>query len=194
MDFQEMRISGSWLVKPRVFTDERGEFYENFKVSEVSEATGYKFDVKQVNASLSAAGVVRGIHWADVPPGQAKYVSCTQGSIIDFVIDLRIDSPTFGEWDSALLSGNNNQSLFIPVGLGHAFIALENDTKVNYLCSEPYNPTIERSINPLDQSIGLDFDSIMDAHGISNLITSEKDTQAGSLNEFIEAGLLPKFR
>ena len=192
MEFKELDIRGAWLVKPRIFSDDRGQFHENFKASALHDATGYHFEVKQVNQSESAAGVLRGIHWADVPPGQAKYVSCNTGSIIDFVVDLRLDSPTFGAWDSVVLTGDSSESVFISVGLGHAFLALEPNTKVTYLCSEPYSPTTERSINPFDETIDINFSKIISDHGINDLITSDKDLNAASLKDFIESGLLPK--
>jgi dTDP-4-dehydrorhamnose 3,5-epimerase len=147
------------------------------------------FEVKQVNQSLSKAGVIRGIHWADVPPGQAKYISCPKGAIWDVVVDLREGSATFGKWDAVELTAENNKSILIEEGLGHAFLALADDTVVSYLCSEPFNPSAEHGINPLDQTISIPFET---RRTNAKFVVSQKDSQALTFLEAKALGLLPK--
>jgi dTDP-4-dehydrorhamnose 3,5-epimerase len=126
MSFTPLKIKGSWVFIPRKFPDERGSFHEVFKLPLLSETLGFGFEVKQVNQSVSKAGVIRGIHWADVPPGQSKYVFCSKGSIWDVVVDIRVGSPTFGQFDGELLSTENGKCLLIKEGLGHVFLSLED--------------------------------------------------------------------
>jgi dTDP-4-dehydrorhamnose 3,5-epimerase len=190
MGFTPLSIEGSWVFTPQKFDDDRGSFHEVFKLSSISEALGIDFQVKQVNQSVSKAGVIRGIHWADVPPGQAKYVFCPRGSIWDIVVDIRVGSPTFGKWDAEVISEQNSKAILIQEGLGHVFLALEDNTVVNYLCSEPYRPSAEHEINPLDAKIGIPFS---DKWSSSEFLTSPKDTDAYSLAEAKEKGLLPNY-
>jgi dTDP-4-dehydrorhamnose 3,5-epimerase len=191
MSFSPLKIQGSWVFEPRKFDDDRGSFHEVFKLSQISEVLGRTFEVKQVNHSISKAGVIRGIHWADFPPGQAKYVSCFRGSIWDVVVDIRVGSPTFGQWDAAELSAENGKCVLIEEGLGHVFLALEDDSVVSYLCSEPFNPSEEQGINPLDQDVAIPFSS----KSISaSFEISPKDSEAPTLNQAQEQGILPIFQ
>ena len=191
MNLENLKIADAYLVHPKRFGDDRGYFQENFKLSALTNQIGFEFQVRQVNQSMSAAGVVRGIHWADVPPGQRKYVTVQSGAILDFVVDLRTGSPTFGQWDYAELSATNGRALLIGNGIGHAFLALQDNSVVTYLCSEEYNPTGERSLNPLDARIGIDFGRLAADRGIAKLLFSPKDEAADSLEQFLQAGLLP---
>ena len=100
-----------------------------------ADAVGHPLDLQQANCSVSAAGVLRGIHFADVPPGQAKYVTCARGAVLDVVVDIRVGSPTFGPWDSVLLDDVDRRAIYLAEGLGHAFLSLEDDSTVVYLCS-----------------------------------------------------------
>jgi dTDP-4-dehydrorhamnose 3,5-epimerase len=189
MSFTRLKIQGSWLFTPKKFDDERGSFHESFKLSTISEVLNRGFEVKQVNQSLSKAGVIRGIHWADVPPGQAKYISCPRGAIWDVIVDLREGSETFGKWDAVELTSENNLSVLIEEGLGHAFLSLADDTVVSYLCSEPFNPTGEHGINPLDETISIPFESKLQGNGF---IVSPKDSEAPTFMQAQALGLLPK--
>jgi dTDP-4-dehydrorhamnose 3,5-epimerase len=186
-----LKIQGSWVFEPRKFDDDRGSFHEVFKLSQISEVLGRAFEVKQVNHSISKAGVIRGIHWADVPPGQAKYVSCFRGSIWDVVVDIRVGSPTFGQWDAVDLSAENGKCVLIEEGLGHVFLALEDDSVVSYLCSEPFNPSAEHGINPLDQDVAIPFSSKLNS---SSFEISPKDSEAPSFIQAQKQGLLPLFQ
>jgi dTDP-4-dehydrorhamnose 3,5-epimerase len=129
MSFTPLKIEGAWVFTPRKFPDERGSFHEVFKLPLLSETLGFGFEVKQVNQSVSRAGVIRGIHWADVPPGQAKYVFCPKGAIWDVVVDIRTGSPTFGQFDAVEMSAKNGKSLLIKEGLGHVTFALSHLTQ-----------------------------------------------------------------
>ena len=180
MKFQEMKIKGAWVHTPLRFEDPRGHFQEQFKQSLIEEELGRSFQVLQVNQSFSNKGVIRGIHWTESERGQAKYVSCAQGALWDVVVDLRFDSPTYGMWDAHILSEQNGSSLLISEGLGHAFLALEDGTIANYLCTAEYQPLFERTINPLDPKISIDFVGIARKFGIDDFSMSEKDQLAGS--------------
>jgi dTDP-4-dehydrorhamnose 3,5-epimerase len=157
----------------------------------LSETLGFGFEVKQVNQSVSKAGVIRGIHWADVPPGQAKYVYCSKGSIWDIVVDIRIGSPTFGSWDAAELTEDNGKCVLIREGLGHVFLSLEDDTVVNYLCSEPFSPNTENGINPLDTDLAIPFGSMISRAGFE---VSSKDEHSPTLEQAQAANLLPVYQ
>jgi dTDP-4-dehydrorhamnose 3,5-epimerase len=185
MDIRPLRIEGAYEITPRQFADERGVFLESYRGDRLAEVVGHPIDVLQTNVSVSSRGTVRGIHVADVPVGQAKYVTALTGSLLDFVVDLRVGSPTFGQWDSVLLDAVDRRAVYLAEGLGHAFCALEDGTTVHYLCSSAYNPSAEHGVNPLDPEIGLVLPD-----GLEPLL-SPKDAAAPSLAEAVEAGLLP---
>lgn len=187
MDASPTGIAGSWLFSPRLHNDPRGVFLEAFTQSSVVTAASRELTVKQTNISVSSRGTVRGIHFADVPPGQAKYVQCHSGRIMDVVVDIRVGSPTFGSWHAVELDSQRRQALFVSEGLGHAFCALSEQATVGYLCSEQYAPTREHGIHPLDPGIGIDWPAEI------QLQLSDKDSSALSLAEAEKAGLLPNF-
>jgi dTDP-4-dehydrorhamnose 3,5-epimerase len=151
----QLEIPGAWFFTPRQFTDDRGMFLEWFQDSTFLEASGHTFNLAQANYSVSQKGVLRGIHYADVPPGQRKYVTCITGSAMDVLVDLRQDSPTFGKWRSITLDTVTRKVISIPNGVGHAFMALEDNTTIVYLCDKRYNPSVEKEIYPLDPEIGI---------------------------------------
>ncbi len=153
MQVEPLAIEGLWEITPVLRPDDRGVFLEAFKADVLSKAIGHPFTLKQMNVSVSSAGTVRGIHFADVPVGQAKYVQCFSGAILDVVVDIRVGSPTFGQWDAVELNSTSRKALYISEGLGHAFCALTDDATVGYLCSEPYSPTREHGIHPLDSTL-----------------------------------------
>lgn len=185
MDIQPLSIAGAWRIRPRLFGDARGSFAEWFRADVLEEATGYAFSTVQGNISVSARGVVRGIHFADVPPGQGKYVMPVSGAIIDFVIDIRVGSPTFGEWVGEELRAERRDAMLVEPGLGHAFVALDDHTTVSYLVTDVYRPEREHAIHPLDPEIGLEM-----PRGVDPLL-SDKDAAAPSLAEALESGILP---
>jgi dTDP-4-dehydrorhamnose 3,5-epimerase len=192
MHYRELKIPGAWEITPKQFGDERGLFLEWFKQPTFADATGRALSLAQANCSVSAAGVLRGIHYADVPPGQAKYVTCVSGSVLDVVVDLRVGSPTYGQWDSVLLDTAERRAIFLSEGLGHGFLALEDNSTVMYLCSTPYNPEREHEINPLDPEIGIDWPTVgRDGRPLEYRL-SEKDHAATTLAQVHDAGRLPR--
>lgn len=190
MPFEPMKIPGAYIFNPARLGDGRGYFQENFKLSYIRAQLGISFTVKQVNQSLSSKGVIRGIHFADTPPGQAKYVTCPQGAVWDVVVDLRAGSPSFGIWDGVVLSGKNGKSVLLGEGLGHGFLALEEGSVVSYLCSEEYKPGNEHQINPFDPDLRIDFAKVGNKYGIENFILSEKDKGAPTLKQVKGVGIL----
>lgn len=179
-------MSGAFETTPIQRADDRGVFLEWYRFDLLEEVIGHPFELRQANTSVSRRGVVRGIHYADVPPGQAKYVTVTHGAVLDYVVDLRVGSPTFGIWDSVLLDTRDRRAVYIPEGLGHAFVALTDDATVSYLVSQTYNPTAERSLNALDPTIGLTLPD-----DLGELDFSPKDATAPTLAELERDGLLP---
>jgi dTDP-4-dehydrorhamnose 3,5-epimerase len=133
---------------------------------------------RQANCSVSAAGVLRGIHFADVPPGQAKYVTCLTGAVLDVVVDIRVGSPTFGAWDSVLLDDVDRRAIYLGEGLGHAFLSLEDGSTVAYLCSTGYSPGREHGVHPLDPGIGIDWPTSARDGSALEVQLSDKDRVA----------------
>lgn len=181
MGFSKTDIEGVYLFEPEVHQDERGSFHESFRRDEALEGTGFDFEVAQVNTSVSNKGVIRGIHFKKFPPGQAKFVSVQKGSVIDVAIDLRKSSPTFGEYQAFELNAENNKSLLLGYGIGHAFLSLEDDTRVSYLCDSVFEPQVEFGINPL--RAGIDWQSILKNLSVHDLILSNKDRSAPAIEE-----------
>jgi len=161
-------------------------FLEWFRADRLTEAIGHSLGLAQANLSVSARGVVRGIHFASVPPGQAKYVTCASGQVLDVVVDLRVGSPTFGTWDRVVLDETDRRAVYLPEGLGHGFCALSESATVTYLCSEPYAPEREHAVNAFDPDLGIDWQA-------ADLTTSERDAGAASLAAVQGAGLLPDY-
>ncbi|ACZ31575.1 dTDP-4-dehydrorhamnose 3,5-epimerase [Xylanimonas cellulosilytica DSM 15894] len=191
MDIRALKIEGAWELTPRQFGDDRGVFLEWFKGDAFAEAVGHGIDLRQANLSVSAAGVLRGVHFADVPPSQAKYVTCVKGAVLDVVVDIRVGSPTYGQWDSVLLDDVDRRAIYLSEGLGHAFCSLEDGSTVTYLCSAPYAPGREHGIHPLDPEIGIVWPTTgRDGSPLAPLL-SDKDAAAPTLAEAREQGLLP---
>ena len=186
MKVTSLKIDGSWIIELKKFEDGRGFFYESFRDDIAKKYFGREFNIKQSNTSVSKKGSVRGIHYALVPPSQAKYVQCQKGSIVDYIIDVRVGSPTFSQFVEVELNATNPQAIFIEEGLAHAFVALEDETVVTYFVSENYNPEREKGINPFDSDLNIKWPNI-------NLELSEKDKLAISLKEARVQNLLPMF-
>ena len=185
MEARALSIDGVWEFTPELRTDDRGVFLESFKADVFEAAVGRYFDLKQMNISVSKQGTVRGVHFADVPPGQAKYVQCFAGRILDVVVDIRVGSPTFGQWDAVELDAESRRGLFITEGLGHAFCALTESVSVGYLCSTPYSPSREHGVHPLDPALNLPWPTN------SDVLLSDKDRVAPTLDDAVDSGLLP---
>ncbi|MFF3113179.1 dTDP-4-dehydrorhamnose 3,5-epimerase [Kitasatospora sp. NPDC057904] len=187
MKFRELSIPGAFEVTPQQHGDPRGLFMEWYRFDRLEEVVGHPLRLAQGNLSVSAKDVVRGIHFADVPPGQAKYVSCVRGAVLDVVVDLRVGSPAFGKWEFVRLDDAERKSVYIPEGVGHGFCALTDDATLSYVCSETYNPTGEHSVHPLDPDLGIEWPA--DAPQLS-----ARDAAAPTLAEAIASGLLPDYR
>ncbi len=180
-------MPGAWALTPQLHADPRGLFFEWFTDSDFTAFAGHHFDLRQANCSVSAAGVLRGLHFAENPPGQAKYVTCVRGSAFDVVVDIRVGSPTFGHWDAVLLDAEDRGSVYISEGLGHAFLALEDATTVIYMCTAPYNPAREHTICATDPALGIRWPTV------EELQQSERDAAAPTLEQVQASGLLPRW-
>lgn len=187
MEARELSLAGVWEFTPVLRADDRGAFLESFKSELFESVVGRPLDLAQMNISISRSGTVRGVHFADVPPGQAKYVQCFAGRILDMVVDIRVGSPTFGAFDAVELSDSTRTGLFIPEGFGHAFCALSDSATVGYLCSEEFSPTREHGIHPLDPELGLPWPNL------DLVVLSPKDSAAPTLAEAVATGLLPRY-
>lgn len=186
VQIRELSIPDSYEITPQQHRDDRGVFLEWYRFDRIEEVVGHPLELRQGNTSVSKRSVVRGIHYADVPRGQAKYVTVSTGAIIDFVIDIRVGSPKFGEWEAVRLDSKERHALYLAEGIGHCFVAIEDDTAVTYLVSDVYNAPHEHGINPLDDEVGIEFPFPRD-----QLILSPKDLNAPGLSQAVEEGLLP---
>ena len=186
MKIRPLSIEGAFEVTPVLHGDSRGAFLEWYRFDALAAAVGHPLDLAQANLSTSARDVVRGVHFADVPPGQAKYVTCVSGAVLDVVVDIRVGSPTFGAWESVRLDDEERRAVYLAEGLGHAFCALTEGATVAYLCSSTYRPGHEHGIHPLDPQLGITWPA-------GTPLLSTKDTDAPSLAEAQAAGLLPHY-
>jgi dTDP-4-dehydrorhamnose 3,5-epimerase len=182
-----LSILGAWEVLPAQHGDSRGLFLEWYRFDRLTEAVGHPLRLAQGNMSVSARSVVRGIHFADVPPGQAKYVTCVRGAVLDVVVDLRVGSPTFGQWEGVLLDDADRRAVYIAEGLGHGFCALSDDATLTYLCSETYAPGREHGVHPVDPDLAI-------AWPADSAVLSDRDAAAPSLAQARADGLLPDYQ
>ncbi|MEE1798981.1 MULTISPECIES: dTDP-4-dehydrorhamnose 3,5-epimerase family protein [unclassified Streptomyces] len=188
VQIRTLGIEGVREFTPPVHQDDRGCFSSPYQDAAFTGATGRPlFPVKDISHNLSAGGVLRGIHYTATPPGRAKYVYCPYGQVRDFVVDLRVGSPTFGRWEVTELSGENCRALYIPVGVGHAFLSLRDDSMVVYVMSEGYVPEHEQAVSPLDPALGLPLPA-----GPAPRL-SDRDGAAPTLAEARDQGLLPTY-
>ncbi len=187
MQLTPLEIEGSWLAESPIWNDQRGFFREWFKSNDIKNKVGREFCVEQANISSSTKGSLRGIHYSLAPSGQAKWITCISGSIKDVIVDIRPHSKTFGKWLNIELTASSGQAVLIGEGLGHGFLALEENSIVVYLINSEFSPSEEYGINPLDKNIGIDWG--LDS---SLMSISEKDRSAPSLLEQLQFGLLPK--
>ncbi len=194
MQTRELSIPGAYELTPVVHGDARGSFHEWFRADRLRDLTGHDLTLAQANCSVSSAGTLRGIHFADVPPSQAKYVTCLSGAVLDVVVDVRVGSPTYGRWEGVLLDDETRRCVYLSEGLGHAFMALEDRSLVSYLCSAPFAPEREHGVTPLDPAIGIDW-PVSDRHGAPlTQLLSPKDEAAPTLEEARVLGLLPTYQ
>lgn len=187
MPLRPLSIEGAWLLEPSVHGDDRGVFLEWYRAAKFRAATGRDLPLEQANCSVSRRGVVRGIHFADVPPGQAKYVTCVTGAVLDVVVDIRVGAASFGRWEPVRLDSEARWAVYLAEGLGHAFMALTDDATVVYLCSTPYLPEREHGLDPLDPELAIGWPAELSP------VLSEKDAAAPKLAEAEREGMLPRY-
>jgi len=178
MNFKTLEIEGAWLAESEVHGDTRGKFQEFYKPNELHNQTGKAFVAQQANSSISTLGTIRGIHFSTSKLGQAKWVSCSAGKILDFVIDIRPESTTFKKWIGIELKAFDGRSVIISEGLGHAFLAMAENTVVNYLLTSEYSPEHEETINPFDKEIGIKWP-------IVEYKVSDRDLNGQKLSEYL---------
>ena len=184
MHIAELDIPGVFVVTPELRKDARGSFFEGMRADEFERVMGQSFVPRQINYSVSQNNTLRGIHSVTSPPGQAKFVTCVRGALRDFVVDLRPGSPAFGTFASNVLDPESGRSVFVPEGVGHGFLALTDDSCISYVLSSVYVPGTQIDINPLDPDLALPWG------WTEPPLMSEKDSNAMSLRQAEEAGLL----
>ena len=187
MDIRPLAIGDAWVCTPTAYVDARGAFLKWFRADRLAEVTGRAFTPVQANHSVSARGVIRGVHYVDVPPGQAKFVYCPRGAVLDVVVDLRVGSPTFASHAAVVLDDTDRRGVLVSEGLGHAFCALSDGADVTYLVSTSYDPRTEHGVNPLDPALGLPWPADVAA------VLSAKDRDAPGLEQARSLGLLPSY-
>ncbi|MCT2589589.1 dTDP-4-dehydrorhamnose 3,5-epimerase family protein [Streptomyces sp. N2-109] len=188
MDARKLAVDGALEFTPKVFPDDRGLFVSPFQEAAFTAAHGRPlFPVRQTNHSRSQRGVVRGVHFTATPPGTAKYVYCAQGEALDIVVDIRVGSPTYGKWDAVLLDQRDFRAMYFPVGTGHAFVSLQDNTVMSYMLSEPYVAENELALSVLDPALGLPVPDDIEP------IMSDRDTVAITLAAAEAAGMLPDY-
>jgi dTDP-4-dehydrorhamnose 3,5-epimerase len=181
-----LSLAGAYEVTPVQHGDERGVFLEWYRFDQVAAEVGHPLSLAQANISVSAASVVRGIHFADVPPGQAKYVTCTRGAVCDVVVDLRVGSPTFGRVEAVTLDDVDRRCVYLSEGLGHGFCALTEAATLTYLCSTTYRPAAERTVHPLDPQLAISWPAAAPT-------LSARDAAAPTLAQALASGVLPRY-
>jgi dTDP-4-dehydrorhamnose 3,5-epimerase len=188
VDIRPLDLPGAWLCTPTQYADDRGVFLEWFRAGQLADVTGRAFPTAQANLSISRKGVLRGMHVADVPPGQAKVVTCPSGAVLDVVVDVRAGSPTFGQAASAVLDDVDRRCLMVAEGLAHGFCALRANTVVSYLVSTSYDAATEHTIDALDPALALPWPDDVGA-----LTRSPRDAAAPSLEQALAQGILPSY-
>ena len=168
MKVTPLAIAGAWIIESPVYPDDRGIFREWFKLESFMENGVPAFEVRQANTSISKKGVIRGIHYSPEIDGQTKLVTCTSGSVLDVIVDLRPESKTYGDHLEVELAENLGKCVYISCGLGHGFQALEDNSVITYLLDKEYSPNNEFGINPLDPNLNIKW-PLLDLH------ISEKD-------------------
>ncbi len=176
-ELKELSLKGLKLIQPKVFGDERGKFFEGYR-KPLYATLGINCTFVQDNFSFSKKNTIRGMHFQSIP-GQAKLVSVISGKILDVVVDVRSDSPTFGKWEQVILDDSLHQQLFVPVGFAHGFAVLSDTAIVTYKVSSLYDPKFEKSFRYDDPDINIHWP-------IQEPIVSERDRSAPSFKQALE--------
>ena len=180
MEVKKTKINGVFLIKPQIFKDKRGYFFESFNSKEFRKATGLNVQFVQDNRSLSCKNVLRGLHFQHPPFAQAKLVSVIKGEVLDVVVDIRKDSETYGEHIAAYLNEENQHQLYISEGMAHGFLTLRDDTIFTYKCSNYYHKDSEDGIIWNDSNLNIDWN-------IKNPLVSEKDQLMQNFSSFVSS-------
>ena len=170
MDFITTKLEGCFIIEPKIITDERGYFMESFNENTFQKGVNQQVHFVQDNQSYSSKGVLRGLHYQTGEHAQAKLVRVLQGEVLDVAVDIRPDSPTFGQYESVLLSGENQKQFFVPRGFAHGFLVLSETATFFYKCDNFYNKESEGGISYNDKTINIDWN-----FPSTELIISEKD-------------------
>ena len=178
MQFVRTKIEDVVIIEPKVHGDDRGYFVETFRADKLEEFLGFKLNFGQDNESKSSKGVLRGLHYQLPPHAQTKLVRVIQGRVLDVAVDIRRNSPTFGQHVAVELSAENKKQLLVPRGFAHGFVVLEDDTIFAYKVDNYYSPECDRGIAFDDESLNIDW--ILKKE---ELKLSEKDTKQPTLNE-----------
>ena len=185
MEIRELAVKDGYVVDLVPHGDSRGRFTEWYRADLLGKELGFPLTIAQANHSVSSRGVLRGVHFALVPPGQAKYVYCPAGRVLDVAVDVRVGSPTFGVHDAVVLDSEQPRAVYLSEGLGHAFLSLADGSSVTYLVSTGYSPGREFGVSPLDPALDLPWPDDVEVQ------LSAKDQAAPSLEEARAQGLLP---
>lgn len=177
MEVKETAIQGVFEIQPMIHGDERGWFIETFNTSRYEKLLGMKLNFVQDNMSMSSKGILRGLHFQSPPMSQAKLVSCVSGRVLDVVVDIRSNSPSYGMHYSTILSAERRNQLFVPRGMAHGFLALDDHTIFSYKCDNYYSKEHEMTLKWDDADLGIEW-------GVESPIISEKDEQGSSFSAF----------
>lgn len=177
MIFKETKLQGCYIIEPKIIKDERGYFMESFNEKTFEEKTSQKVHFVQDNQSFSTKGVLRGLHYQTGEHAQAKLVRVLQGEVLDVAVDIRPNSPTYGQYESVILSAENQRQFFVPRGFAHGFLVLSENAIFFYKCDNFYNKESEGGILYNDPKIGIDWN-----FSVENLIISEKDKNLPTLS------------
>jgi dTDP-4-dehydrorhamnose 3,5-epimerase len=187
VQIRQLAVGDAYALDLVPHGDARGRFTEWYRADVLADVVGHGLPLAQANHSVSARGVLRGVHFALVPPGQAKYVYCPSGRVLDVVVDVRVGSPTFGVHDAVVLDSEQPRAVYLAEGLGHAFLSLADGSSVTYLVSSGYDPAREFGVSPTDPALDLPWPDDVEFE------LSAKDQQAPTLAEAREQGLLPTY-
>jgi dTDP-4-dehydrorhamnose 3,5-epimerase len=188
MKIRPLRIEGAFEFTPVRHADRRGTYLEVYRSDLVTEAVGHPLRLEQWNIAVSKAGALRGVHFATTPSGQAKYVTCVRGAGLDVIVDVRVGSPTFGQFDAVELDDTDRRAVYLAEGLGHAFLAHTDDTILSYACSALYNPSGEHAVFPLDPALALPWPAATEP------MLSERDAGAPTLEQAAALEILPDYQ
>lgn len=177
MNAKPTNIPDVYIIEPQIYRDNRGYFFEPYNIEKLQEYVG-TFNIVQANQSKSKRGVLRGLHYQDPPYTQAKLVTVIKGEVLDVIVDIRTDSPTFGQHISIVLNGSNKLQLFVPKGFAHGFITLSKDAIFQYYIDAPYAPKYERGIKFNDPTLNIDWK-------IRRKIVNEKDNLLPEFNQCV---------